>query len=378
MKKLVLDQYPALTNHKRSLVALSNSLLRKFDVEPFHESLEEVDTFLADKKKVALFLFDAAGKSILESHPAGRFFLDHMCTVCQSVNPSTTAAATTSLLSGKFPAETGWIGWSIYMPELKRAIDAFPNRYSDTGEALPLGLEKYMYRRCPYASIFELMQKKGHNAKSLFPWDYPFFEEQIDAASALFQTDSSLEFLYVYILEPDHTMHEEGPASKKVEEILERMVSSISTFVRENPDVATLVVADHGQIAVEWLDLCAVKEIDEVLLAKPFLDARFASFLIKEGKEEAFAKAFRKHFPSFLLLSKEEAIEKHIFGEGEPTAFLQETLGPFVAISTDKKALYASRFEPDGNKMKGHHAGILKEEKEICISCFYGKEIPTF
>ncbi len=377
-KPLTFVQKETLFCHERTLVAVANSFLKHFGVKPFHETLPELDRALINKKKVALFLFDAAGKAILKSVPDGRYFLEHSLAEIHSVNPSTTVAATTALLSGKFPSETGYIGWSIYFPELKEAVDVFPNRYSSNHLPLPSGYEHYMNKRCPYESIFSLINKQGHMARSIFPGGVagvsPLEASTISAlgvkASKAFHDLKDLEFLYVYCTEPDSTLHEYGVKTPYLSSLIKEMKETIIRFKEENPDVFTLVLADHGQINVEWQDLSKIKEIDEVLLAKPFLDARFASFLIKEGGEEQFERAFRANFPSFFLFSKKEALQKGLFGQGEPLPFLRESLGPYIAVSYGNIALYASRFDPNGNDLVGHHAGVTKEEKEIVLSSF--------
>ena len=44
-----------------SLVNLSNSILKRYNVKPFHKTIENLDLILKKHCKIALFLFDGFG-----------------------------------------------------------------------------------------------------------------------------------------------------------------------------------------------------------------------------------------------------------------------------------------------------------------------------
>ena len=79
-------------------------------------------------KNVVLLLMDGMGVNVLErSLPENAFLRKHIKTELSSVYPCTTTAATTSVLTGRTPAEHGWIGWSCYFKEVDKCIDLFSN-----------------------------------------------------------------------------------------------------------------------------------------------------------------------------------------------------------------------------------------------------------
>ncbi len=374
MDRKKMKGVPLLPGLDRTPVAVANSLIRHFGGEPFHETLPELDQILSPGRKVALLLFDGMGTAILRKHPAGLFFLEHGLADLLSVLPSTTVAATTSLLTGKFPGETGWLGWTVYLPELGEALEPFTDRLVPGKRPLPEGKKDAMRRLRPTKSILEIFQEHGHKAMSLYPWDGARKGEQeplspgslLRKASSLLQEEGP-DFLYLYSTEPDGTMHGRGTGAKEVSLLLEEIASGVARLVRENPSYLFLVLSDHGQLDVAWEDLSKVPGLEDTLLVPPTLDARFLSFHVKEGREEEFRAKFLSSFgEDFLLLGKEEALP--LFGpEGH---YLRGSIGQFVALSKGNKALFSSRWDPEGGTMKGHHAGILEEEREITLSAF--------
>ena len=80
-----------------------------------------------------------------------------------------------------------------------------------------------------------------------------------------------------------------------------------------------------------------------------------------------FNKYFGEHF---LLMSKEEALESKIFGEGDINPRAVEFIGDYVATSIDEYCLYASKEMVTIDIFKGHHAGNTKEEMRIDISAY--------
>ena len=99
--------------NKNSLVNLSNSILKHFEAESFHESIPAIDNLLKGHKKIVAVLFDGMGQNIVRKHlKEDSFIRTHYVTTINSTFPPTTAAATTAFLTGKYPIETGWLAWT--------------------------------------------------------------------------------------------------------------------------------------------------------------------------------------------------------------------------------------------------------------------------
>ena len=107
-------------NYSNSIMNVTNSLLNYYGAQPHHATLPIVDCLL-DKnyKNVVLLVLDGMGTNVIERNlPPDSFLRQHIKAEISSVFPTTTTAATISILSGKTPAEHGWIGWSCYFKEL--------------------------------------------------------------------------------------------------------------------------------------------------------------------------------------------------------------------------------------------------------------------
>ena len=55
-----------MNNIKYDIVNLSNSILKKFNVPTFHETIPSLDEEIKNSNKVVLILLDAFGKNIIE------------------------------------------------------------------------------------------------------------------------------------------------------------------------------------------------------------------------------------------------------------------------------------------------------------------------
>lgn len=350
------------------LVNLSNSLLKHFDVLPYHSTIEKLDEALKGHGKVCLFLFDGMGKCIVERHhKKAKSLMEHRFLDVYSVNPPTTVAATTAVLSGRYPIENGWLGWSMRFKGIPYPVDVFPNKNTFTGEEI---IEpRFQETVAPYKTIAKLMEEKGHKAELLFPFDVdekgPSSLREFKKRAERFFREKG-EFLYAYWTNPDHLLHGDGMDSHRVRKAIRDIDRLVSSFAKENPDVLVLVIADHGHLNVRWEDLKDYPEIASLLDSRFSLEGRTMSLFVKEGKKEEFRKLFAEAFPSYLLLSREEALTRKLFGEGTPHPHALENIGDFVAIALGDLCLEDTRYKrlfP----MKGHHAGGTKDEKEVTV-----------
>ena len=122
---------------KYNLVNFSNSFLKHYGVDPFHETIPELDEVLKGHKKIVFMLFDGMGQAIVKRHLSEDSFIrKHYAFTMESTFPPTTAAATTAVLSGKSPIETGWTAWSAYFKDLDKNVILFLNVDYNTDEKL--------------------------------------------------------------------------------------------------------------------------------------------------------------------------------------------------------------------------------------------------
>ena len=361
--------------NNNSLVNLSNSILKHFGAESFHESIPEIDSLLKGHKKVVAVLFDGMGQNIARKHlKENSFVRKHYVTTINSTFPPTTAAATTAFLTGKYPIETGWLGWTEYFKDYDRNVILFRNIDYNTGEEIPG--ENIADKYFPTQKVFELIEKTGTRALNISR--YPI---QKDGPKSLLVTgvnkltktlkENDSCFVYFYWDSPDREMHDTGIDSFSTHYQVKKAQRFMKKVVKKNPDTLFILLADHGHVNVKFLDICEHPDIYSLLSKKITLEKRTPSFFVKEGKLEEFKELFNKYYGEhFELLIKQEALDIHLFGEGNAADCVEEVIGDYVAISHDEYGLLASKELSFLGAFKGHHAGGTKEERLIDISVF--------
>lgn len=357
-------------NANKNLVTLSNSILKRFNVPTYHETIKEVDDILKNHKKIVVFLFDGMGKALLNRHKdVAKNLLNHSLMTITSVNPPTTVAATTAFLSGRYPIETGWLGWSLSFKNLNRIIDVFPNKDSITGEEIDG--PNIMNKNAPYENIIQLINK-NHNKEIAFQlMEKPIFEdgpENIEDGFRLVKEklDTVEEgFVYCYITAPDHNCHEFGIDHDNIKEDIKRINDGLSKFADENKDILCIAIADHGHINIKPVFLDDYPDLTSLLKEPMSLEGRTPSFKVKDGQEKLFKELFKKHFKdSYELFSKQEILDMNFFGKGTPKQLSIDFIGDFIGVCNDDTLLLRNR---EFDFFKGHHAGGTKEELEIDI-----------
>lgn len=365
---------PSCFDQKTTLVNLTSSLLAHYGVTPFHATIPAVDEAMKGHQKIAFLLFDGAGEAILDGYPrTTKFMREHKLLTIHAVNPATTVASTTALLTGKNPIESGWLGWSLYVDGFADPIDIFPNVNSLTGKKLDQ--PDVMKAMCPITYIDALLKEKGVKARldlraPLWDGKGPKSLKDIRLHAHRFFAEGG-DFYYGYWTEPDHLIHEKGVRSFALHRTLHQIAHTVKAFVKENPDVLVFTLADHGLINVQYRDIKAFPEVDSCLAKPMAIEGRTTAFFIKEGMEEKFVKEFNQKFGDrFDLRPTEEWLKLGYFGEGEINAKCAQSLGQFIAVASGDQLLTDTRFFKDITVHEGHHAGGTKEEKEVLLACY--------
>ncbi|MGM9858028.1 MAG: alkaline phosphatase family protein [Bacilli bacterium] len=358
-------------NNLNSLVNLSNSILKRFNVKPDHETIKQVDDVLRFSNKVVLLLFDGMGKSQIDKHLNNdNSFLSHMPKIeIDSVFPPTTVAATNALLAAKFPIETGWLGWCSYFKEEDKILDMFSGKETYGQEQFSC-LPNF---KVGYQNIVDRIKEANPDIYCDSFW--PSFAPH-NGCSSLESYMSSINnalaqnkecFIYGYWDDPDHLTHDNGVDSILVKDCINKIDKSLEKLCSQNKDTLFIVIADHSLVDVKYIVLDQYPEFIN-LLKRPFsLEPRCSSFFIKEGKDLEFIETFNRLFGEhFMLLSKQEALKQKIFGKGTMHPFVEETLGDYIAISLDEYTLLY-HYNEDDPLMCAHHAGGTKEETQLYL-----------
>ena len=362
--------------NQHNLVNFSNSILKHFNVNPFHETEEAIDKALKNHKKVALVLFDGMGRNIVRKHLDEKSFIrkNYLCTI-NSTFPPTTTAATTAFLTGKYPIETGWMSWAQYFEKYQRNIILFKNTdYNTEEKVLP---EHIADTELPVKTIFDLINENNEDVHAFdvrrFPIDQDgpktlkTFEKRINKALKGLKKG----VIYFYFDSPDREMHGYGINCQRVHNYVTKINDMMERVCEQNKDTLFFTLADHGHINVKFLDMCDHEDLHSLLRAPISFEKRTPTFFVKEGKQVLFAELFKKYYGDhFILMSKQEALDSKIFGEGIPHPKAASFLGDFVATSIDKYCLFASKEMKRVDIFKGHHAGNTIEEMQIDVSAY--------
>lgn len=378
-------KYPDYDN---CIAGIPNSVLKSMGLEPGRRTLELLDRHLEGRsyENVVVILLDGMGKNIMDANLSeDGFFASHLAGTFSSTFPPTTVAATTSIQSGMEPCEHGWLGWDCYYPQIDKNVTVFLNKETGTDEQA----ESYnvAWRYCGYESTVDRLLKAGVQAYNAMPFLEPFpdtFEKICDRIAGLCWQPGR-KYIYSYWREPDHLMHEKGCFCTESKELLRKLEKQVNELCKrlekaemsqkegESYDISgvggskknlVIVTADHGHIDTKGVALTDYPKLCECLLRLPSIEPRALNFFIKPGMEERFVSEFNRRFSDkFLLLTKEEVLERKLFGEGAEHPAFRDMLGDYLAVATGDLCIYNTRDEADF--FIGAHAGLTAEEMTI-------------
>jgi predicted AlkP superfamily pyrophosphatase or phosphodiesterase len=364
-------QSPDYTN---SILNVTHSILRHYQAPSSHPSHPALDRWLEDKDidHLILVLFDGLGMNALTHHLDENTALRrHLLSPITSVFPPTTVAATTTVLTGRPPHESGHVGWVQYFPKEQTNLVVFQNTDFFTGEVAPYNL-KETYLSAP--NLYELIQQGSPDVATfeIFPsfreGGSNSFPESVERV-LLEAHHADRSFHYVYWTEPDLTEHVHGITSPKTGEVIRQLDQDFAELLANLPPrSAVLAIADHGLIDVEALPLHADNGLLDLLRQPPTIEPRTTAFFVKDGEHETFQQRFLATYGRwFRLYTRAEILASGLFGGGPRHPMLEATLGDFVSVAIRDKMFALS----DKTAYKGHHAGLTEGEMMVpLIACY--------
>lgn len=372
-------RYPDYNN---SILNLITSILKYYNVETEHDSLEILDEKLENKyRNIVLIVLDGMGEHILKSISPNGYFMKNNIKCLTSVFPSTTTAALTTYYSGKPPFESGWIAWSQYFKEYGRAIDMLSHKESYLKEDISKAKINVFESVVNYEPIFNRIENASKETKA-----YEITPEYSDRRSKRSLRANNLteicdniklicknkdenNFIFAYSDNPDGLLHKYGCTSQEAKEMVIDAEKQIQQLREELPkDTLIIISADHGHKDItKSYDLLEYPQIQDCLIMPASLESRAVAFWVKEDKKKEFEKLFNKEFSEdFLLLSKEEVLKKHILGYGEKHRKIDDFIGDYLAISISNSIIRLQTYLADGKPVKkSTHCGLTKEEMEV-------------
>lgn len=355
-----------LIDYQNCIVNLACSILKYYGAEYKHNTLQVIDKLLENNyKNVVVLLLDGLGMDALQYHmDVNGFFRKHLIHEYHSVFPPTTTSATTSLESGLTPLEHGWLGWSLYFSELDKVVNAFVNTVKDT---LTQASEFHAANQfIPYKSIYEKINEAG-TAKaysvSKFGSNKINTFDELSKEIVRLCADPERKYIYGYWECPDFLMHEHGCYNNLVTQNLTEMEEKVTDMCTRLSDTLVIVTADHGHINLKNYVLSGYPNIFSMLKRPISIETRAAAFYIKDEYIKDFPAEFHNCFgDDFLLYSKNEVIEKHLFGIGEMHPKFEEFMGDYLAIAISDKGIVYSN---NSSQFISNHAGMTEKEMKI-------------
>ena len=71
----------------------------------------------------------------------------------------------------------------------------------------------------------------------------------------------------------------------------------------------------------------------------------------------------------FIILSKNEVIDKKLFGSGKENKYFNDALGDYIALAVSDKAI---RYNTNSKIKKSNHSGITEDEMYVPLVIYEG------
>lgn len=360
-RKLEKQYKLVLPNYSHCMLNTISSLRAYFNC-PYYYDLDPVMNRILQEKNyqnMVILLLDGLGENVLDYHLDSVDFLKkYRYYTNTAIYPSTTAAATTSIISGKAPLETGWLGWENYIEEINQNIILFNGKNYYTDE--PTGVDGYHFM--PYKPFFEDMDICG---KLIMPT----FQEGEDPFSVFEKSLSSFDLSrpniqYVYCTDPDKTMHEFGTYSVEAKKCISCLNQRVEEYVQGLPEnTLCIITADHGHTPVKPIEFWNCSPLLRMLERPPANDSRAITFKVKKELHQEFVTLFKSFFDyAYDLYPSDDLLKRGFFGPylDKKHARVKDFLGDFMAIA--KNEYHFNYKNKDNFIMKSHHAGYTADE----------------
>lgn len=321
-----------------------------------------------------------------------------------SVYPSETAAAITTVHTGRTPAEHGVIGWDMYLPEVDRVVQTLPFT-AKSGEPADEAYGVDAGDLFAGGSIYETLAAEdvdsvtvqptkaatgAYSAHALAGADSRGYEDLDGFRSllteALTESDPGT-YCYAYLSDVDGAAHEAGTESDHYRGTLRAVSGAVSTALADVPDEvadSTLFVltADHGHVdtdpetnvdiwehefltermrrygtgAPEGYPLGGGAEGDPV---PPVGGARNVHLHLRPGTTEEVIEYLDQTFEG-RAFTREEALDRGLFGDRGVSDRFRRRCGDVVFVHR-RKAVWRGD-EPGKLGYTGWHGGLTSEE----------------
>lgn len=368
-----------------SIVNLMSSIKQVLGGKSKYKKLEGLN--LKFKNNLVLFVIDGLGYEYLTKNCKNSFLLENLKGKMTSVFPSSTAAATTTLMTGLAPLEHGISGWRIFdrkiggiihpLPfefwqkkvSLEKTKIEFPKIYSKDSFYEDIKVESTSIAQDELAcSSFSLESQRG--AKII---EFGKLEELFSQLKKQCQ-NKDRKFIYTYVGEFDYLFHRGGKKSEKMRKYLSKLDGKIKKLAKELKGTGTtlIITSDHGQLENKFINLSKDKKIADCLFMPLCGETRYAYCYIKKGEEKEFEKILSTKYKKYLdFFKSQDLIEKGMFGLFDEHKDFLGRVGDYTIIMKENYALDDFFTLAGREPFKSNHGGLHKDEMLVPLIKIY-------
>ncbi|WP_254544466.1 alkaline phosphatase family protein [Halomarina pelagica] len=309
-----------------------------------------------------------------------------------SIFPSETAAAMTTMHTGRQPVEHGLLGWFGYVEELDAVLRTLPFTTLDgtpATEAHPDAAASLLFEG---PTVYERAGAAGIDSRVVQPADlvgsaysgratrgatnvpYDGFDEMARRIREALEAADGPTYVLAYVPDVDAAAHEAGTRSDAYRATLSDLSTAVERELdRLSPEAAAetllLVTADHGHVDTDPernVDLGAF-DLAPHLQRRPDgtpLQAvggpRNVQLHVREGGADGHAGAIREELSSLdaRVFDREAFRERDLFGDRAPSARFARREPDLLALHRDLSVWYPGR----SLRFVGEHGGLHPDE----------------
>ena len=368
------------------ILNLSASLANHFGVSTAHAPLRNALP-LEDVETVVLLIVDGLGQWQLEKHirdgdaPNLQRLMQRDAQVITSVFPSTTMAAITSIHTATPPAQSGWLGYTMWLEETQTLTEMIAQVDLETRKRIEdkgfLAAVPSIYSSYAAAGVkVYAVQPQMYRGSWLNDW-YWRGAAQLGYVSANTSGSVALSALEVtgkklivlYWADYDSVCHQHGPSSASASDEIAAVDHAVGRLLARLPrdgKTALIVTADHGQIDLQP-DRVVYLERDawlaERLRGPPAGDRLCRTFRVKPSQLEAVREHLRRYGD---VLDGSDAWEAGLFGGAPASDTFRSRVGDLIVLPhAGSQLCWTFSGKQPSKPHRGSHGGLSHAQMRV-------------
>ncbi|MFC7046259.1 alkaline phosphatase family protein [Halobacteriaceae archaeon GCM10025711] len=306
-----------------------------------------------------------------------------------TIYPSETAAAITTMHTGRQPVEHGVLGWYQYYPDLDAVLRPLPfttldgtlaeEAFGDRADPDLLVDADSIYQRLAADGVAPTVVQPAETVGGAYTnqvttgatvTPYADVAEMAVLVRETLAAGSGPSYVYAYVPNVDTAAHRNGTGSaayraqlSAVTESLRRELAALDDETAAN--TLLVVTADHGH--VDTRDSVDLREHDDLWThlrrdgdgdpIPPLGSSRNAQFLVRDGHVDVLDASLHDAF-DLRTFDRDAVRNRSLFGDRAPSARFEAHLPDLVAVHRDRGLCFTDR----SLGHVGRHGGLTREE----------------